>query len=536
MTKKYLNIEEVRDMFCETARLMLDEEGYLCDLDRHIGDGDHGRNMSEGFREVLEELPRMQYTCVEDVFLAVGTILMDISGGASGVLFGTMFVSGVVKRRKSYTMTLQDFSEIFRVSLDAIISRGKSHPGDKTLVDALEPAVRSLEESADQEAAFPEALQKAAQAAKGGAESTRDMAAMRGRARYFDGRGLGLQDPGATSVWLIFRGMSRWADEHDWSDGADREQVITLTLNPCQDKTIDIASMQYTGTNKILGVQSDISGKGINVSMVLHGFGMQTRCLGFNYSEDARIVERFLDNQGIPYDFVRVPGLLRTNIKIFERDKGCMTEFNESGLSVPKEAVNKLIENILHYSERAKILTLSGSIPSGVPVNIYRHIISEANLTGCRTILDTSGAALAEGIKARPFLIKPNMDELTGVYREALESGRTMTEIACGLVEDGISYICLSMGDRGAYLVCMNGIYYAPAVPVTVRGVQGAGDSMVAGMCRAILEGRSDADILAYGMAAAAGSLEYTGTKLCQEQDFRRLLGSVRVEKREQIL
>lgn len=226
--KNYLNIEEVQNMFCFAAEKMMEKEGYLTEIDVLAGDGDHGRNMSIAFSEVTEELPRMQFTCVEEVFLAVGTIIMDFCGGASGVLFGTLFVSGTVRRQKHFTMGLLDLAEIFRVSLEALKYRGKAKLGDKTMIDALEPAVSAIEQSASQGSQFAEGIQKAAEAARLGAENTKTMKASLGRARYYPDKGIGLLDPGAVSVWIIFDAMAKWAREQNWEAGDTEYQVTTL--------------------------------------------------------------------------------------------------------------------------------------------------------------------------------------------------------------------------------------------------------------------------------------------------------------------
>ncbi len=531
--KNYLNIEDLKNMFCFAAGEVKAREGYLTELDIPVGDGDHGRNMSIAFGEVEFELPRMRFTCVEEVFLAMGTIIMDTCGGASGVLFGTMFVSGTVRRQKHFTISLEDIAEIFRISLDALMARGKAKPGDKTMIDALEPAVRAFELAAEKDYPLKDGLCMAAEAARAGMEHTKELQARFGRAKYYPEKGLGLQDPGATSAWIIFQAMADWAKKQDWTEAKTDYQVTTLTLNPCVDKTINIDSMIYSGTNKIRSVQNDISGKGINVSAVLRNFGVTTRCLGFNYSEGARVVDKFLDDLEIPHDFVRVPGHLRTNIKIFEQSSRTMTEFNEAGLSVPKEALSKLMEKIEECTEKTAILTLSGSLPKGVPVNIYRNIIQKANLTGCKTILDASGNTLLEGIKAVPYMIKPNVQELMGAFEEEIRRGKTLDDIVRFLLAQGIHYICLSAGDRGTYMATQEKILYAKPLKLVVRGVQGAGDSMVAGMCAAILQEKSDEEVLAYGMAAAGGSLERSGTLLCQKEDLERLLPLVEIREAE---
>ena len=533
--KAYLNIEEMKEMFSYVGDQILEKQNYLTELDQFTGDGDHGRNMAMSFHRLRFELPRMHFTCVEDVMRAVGTVIMDIGGGASGVLFGTLFVSGTVRREKHFVMTLEDLEEILRVSLDALISRGKAKPGDKTMIDALDPAIRELERCAEEDVPMDQGLARMAEAARVGMEKTKDMPASFGRTSYRPDRGVGMIDPGAASIWIIFQGMADWAQAQHWDDAESEYQVTTLMLNPCIDRTIDVDRILQGGTHKVLDVQTDVSGKGINVSTVLKHFGITTRCLGFNYSEGARTVERALDSNEIPYDFVRVPGHLRNNIKIFEKETRAMTEFNERGLSVPKEALRKLLDKIDECAAHTKILTLSGSMPEGVPFNTYRNIIESVNLKGCITILDTSGAAFREGLKGIPYLVKPNVEELKSSFAEEIAGGKTIDDIVRMLLASGISYICLSAGNHGAYLAGKDGILYAEPLDIEIRGVQGAGDSMVAGMSMAILQDKTPEEMLAIGMAAAGGSLERRGTKLCEKEDLERLLPLVHVRKVDRI-
>ena len=106
--KNSMNAEQLKNMFLSVAQKIVDSEDFLTEIDIKIGDGDHGIGMSVGFRNVLKELPKCQFTGAEDVFKMVGTILLDTMGGASGVLFGTMFISGIIKRPVSEEMKLSD--------------------------------------------------------------------------------------------------------------------------------------------------------------------------------------------------------------------------------------------------------------------------------------------------------------------------------------------------------------------------------------------------------------------------------------------
>lgn len=210
MMAEYITSSQVKEMFLSVADTIVKNEAYLTEIDMKIGDGDHGTGMALGFRAVLKQLPDKDFAMVEAVFQELGTILLDTMGGASGVLFGTMFISGIIRRQPAATFETADFAECFRVSLDAIKKRGKAKVGDKTMVDALEPAVAALEEAAAGKLNLADGFYCAAKAAESGVEYTKQIKARFGRAKYYGEMAIGLQDAGATSTWLIFKAMSDW--------------------------------------------------------------------------------------------------------------------------------------------------------------------------------------------------------------------------------------------------------------------------------------------------------------------------------------
>ncbi len=525
--KNHITIDELKRMILYTAEQVIRNEAFLTKIDIAIGDGDHGKGMTLGFTEVLRELPLMQFASAEEVFVAAGNVLIDTMGGASGVLFGTMFISGTVRRQPSLTMDLQDFAEIFRYSLDAIKQRGRARVGDKTMVDALEPAVLALEKSVAERDGFCEGMQKAARAAADGVEYTKSLKAHFGRAKYFEEKAIGYQDAGATSVWIIFQAMSDWVEEHFTKWEKYESKVLTVTMNPCVDKTINVDRVERGKTHRLRRVQNDISGKGINVSITLTHFGELTVCLGFNYSADARIVEKALDEQGVQHDFVTVDGGIRTNVKIYENLLGIMTEFNENGGCVGNEEQQLLLERIDSYLEQASVIVLDGSVPEGVSADIYGRMIRMADRRGVKAILDASGDLLREGVKAIPYLIKPNASEFCEAFGVDADDETAILRKAQEIAAGGVEYVCISMGSAGAYLVSRETVLYAEPMRVEIRGIQGAGDSMVAGFCVALNKELPMKELFAYGVAAASGSLRHPGTKLCTKEELEELFPQV---------
>lgn len=209
-----MNADELKKMFTYVAEQVIDNEEYLTVIDKRIGDGDHGTGMSLGFREVKKELNSKDFTNVNDVFQCVGMTLLDTMGGASGVLFGTVFISGIVGLEAREDIDLAGFAGIFEKSLAALKRRGKASVGDKTMVDAFEPAADALLEGTKSGLTLLEGFERAAEKAREGKEYTKQCVARFGRAKSYGQTSIGFEDAGAVSVWIIFRSMAQWIKKH----------------------------------------------------------------------------------------------------------------------------------------------------------------------------------------------------------------------------------------------------------------------------------------------------------------------------------
>ncbi|XOQ47763.1 MAG: 1-phosphofructokinase [Eubacteriales bacterium] len=309
--------------------------------------------------------------------------------------------------------------------------------------------------------------------------------------------------------------------------------ITTLTLNPCIDRTVTVDGFAYGGTNHVENFRCDVSGKGINVSIALNNIGEETRCLGFNYVGGGSVLTDFLNQKNISNKFLNVEGLLRTNIKIFDKKTSVMSELNESGHCVTQDCVSELLRMVEEYLPKTTLLVLDGSVPPGVPKDIYKTLTDKAHRFGVKTVIDAYGELLLEGIKARPYLIKPNKDELEEAFGEKIESKADVIRISRKIIAQGVTLVCVSLGKNGAMLVTKEKAYFSAGADIPVRGVQGAGDSLVAGICYAIARGMSCADMLRYGVAVAHGSLVLEGTQMCTKESFEKMLPLIRVEEIE---
>lgn len=187
------------------AKVLAENRDYLVQLDAAIGDADHGANMDRGFQAVMNKMPEISDKDIGTIFKTVGMTLLSTVGGAGGPLYGTFFIQAGTKTSGKMELTLEDWTNALEAALNGVIMRGKAELGDKTMVDALAPAVNALKQAVNEKQPIPQALTASAQAAKTGMEATTPLVARKGRASYLGERSAGHQDPGATSSYMILK-------------------------------------------------------------------------------------------------------------------------------------------------------------------------------------------------------------------------------------------------------------------------------------------------------------------------------------------
>ena len=197
--------DDVLEWIRTSAAVINENSSYLTQLDAAIGDADHGANMDRGFKAVVTKLAENSDKDIGTIFKTVGMTLLSTVGGAGGPLYATFFLQAGMKTAGKMEINLQDWAETLEAALNGVIMRGKAAPGDKTMVDALLPAVNSLKESAAADVPFNTALERSAEAARQGMLATIPWVARKGRASYLGERSAGHQDPGSTSSYLLLK-------------------------------------------------------------------------------------------------------------------------------------------------------------------------------------------------------------------------------------------------------------------------------------------------------------------------------------------
>jgi 1-phosphofructokinase len=308
------------------------------------------------------------------------------------------------------------------------------------------------------------------------------------------------------------------------------DMIGSICLNPCIDRTVEIEEFTYGGMNRILSSREDGCGKGVNVALVARTLGMDAVCAGFLFAENGESIASRLRAAGAGEDCIWLPGKVRTNLKVFDRKNARITEINEAGAFIGEEGRARMVEKVRALAARCDTMVFTGSLPPGCPPDFYETLLN-ATAGQCRCVLDAEGEKLTCGMRAHPFLIKPNQYELELRVGRSLGTLSEIKEAAVQCAREGIAIVAVSMGGDGAMITDGEKSYFAPALKVPVRSTVGAGDSMVAGFLHGLSLGEDLAGVFARGVAAGTAAVMTEGTQLLARADYEKLLARVAIEE-----
>lgn len=289
--------------------------------------------------------------------------------------------------------------------------------------------------------------------------------------------------------------------------------IITVTMNPAIDKTVEIEQLVPNGLNRIQKIEYDAGGKGINVSKTIHELGGESLAMGFLGGNAGKTIENVLTSWNIQHDFIWVEGETRTNTKVFEKSGG-VTELNEPGPVINEARVEELIQKICEHTDKETLVVLAGSIPAGVDKNIYAAITESVHEKGGSVLMDADGELFRNALKASPDIIKPNqveLEEYIGAdYRLSMGELKALAE---KFQNNGIKTVAISMGKGGAMIVRDKFVARCPALSVKAHSTVGAGDAMVAALAYSWDKKLGDEETVRLCMATSAGAVTTVGTK-----------------------
>ena len=303
--------------------------------------------------------------------------------------------------------------------------------------------------------------------------------------------------------------------------------IITVTLNPALDKTVEIPDFSLDAVNRITAMRTDPGGKGLNVSKVIAKLGGTSTAVGVLGGTTGRRIADAMDALGIACQFTFVDGETRTNLKVIDPARHTNTDLNEPGLTVDQETLDHMRDALVAAIRPGDIVVLSGSLPKGAPVDTYGSWTAACRTAGARVFLDADGEPLAHGLAAKPYLAKPNNHELSRLTGRALETADDLLAAARTLIADGVERVVVSMGGDGALFVSADGAYRAEGLRVPVGSTVGAGDSMVAALAYAAEQGMADADTVRLAVATSAANVMCSGSQAAERSAVDELLPRV---------
>ena len=290
--------------------------------------------------------------------------------------------------------------------------------------------------------------------------------------------------------------------------------IYTITLNPALDKQLTVSDICFNDVLIAESVQLDFGGKGFNVSRMLKELNQPSKAVGLLGGQTGRTIETGLKAQGIDVVSIPVSGETRTNVSVVTPGGSKHIKVNEKGPTISESELQQVFQTISENAAKGTLWVLAGSIPPGVDVAVYQRMTQKIKELGGDVVLDTSGAALKQGLLARPKLVKPNLFELSQLTGREITSLQEILDNPAITHAVGAEFVAISAGDKGALLT--DGEKTALCLPPEIQEANpvGAGDAMVAGLSFALYHGYDLEQALMLGVACGTASAMQSGTRM----------------------
>jgi len=303
--------------------------------------------------------------------------------------------------------------------------------------------------------------------------------------------------------------------------------IYTITLNPTIDRTMHFPKLEIGKLNRATRSLTDLSGKGVNVSVALRSFGLESVITGFAAGIYGEILVEGLRRQGYTCEFLQVPGETRSNITVIDEATGITTKLNEPGPHVSQKHINQFQEYLSERVKAGDICIFSGSLPVGAPTLTYAQLISTTKRNGALALIDTSGPALKEACLVQPDLVKPNTEEAEELVSHPLNGPQEIVAGAQEILRLGPRRVLLSMGPRGALFASEGEIWLAQPPKIKEVSAVGAGDAALAGALWAWLQGLPPAEIAHWATAAGTAAALKDGSAMPTMEQIKEIYTQV---------
>lgn len=293
-------------------------------------------------------------------------------------------------------------------------------------------------------------------------------------------------------------------------------------MNPAIDRTIHVDRLAFEDRAYILSSKDSPGGRGINASRVIHAFGGKTHATLPAGGEHGARLENFLSDCGFPVTTIAIRNDVRVNLTITDRH-GLTIKLNELGPRLDRQEIANIAATVEGQLSGASWLMLCGSLPPGVPSDFYAKLVERAKTKGVKTLLDTDGEALSQGIEAGPAVVTPNQQEAERLLNTVLLTRSQSIAAAKRIESFGAASVVLSLGSRGAIGVSNGAVW--EAIPPRVDAISpiGAGDAMAAAVMWAFDRGAEFEDALRWGVATGTASARLPGVSFATLEQAREV-------------
>lgn len=309
--------------------------------------------------------------------------------------------------------------------------------------------------------------------------------------------------------------------------------IYTLTLNPAVDRELTVPAMEFDSVLRAVESRIDFGGKGFNVSRLLRGMDEQSIAVGFLGGTAGELLEKGLKSLGIGTDFVWVTEETRTNVSIVTVSHDHYIKVNEKGPLVDEFRQAELLTKIDALANDGDWWVLAGSLPPGITSDFYARVTRVLNKHGASAILDTSGESLKLGCAEKPYLVKPNTEEIHAITGLPVDSPTEIAAAASEMRRMGAQNVVVSMGKDGALLQTAEASWLTHTPRIQEKNPIGAGDSMVGGLVWALAHEFALKESLGWGVASGAATASLPGTEVGSRSLIEELYSQVRCEPLE---
>lgn len=308
-----------------------------------------------------------------------------------------------------------------------------------------------------------------------------------------------------------------------------KNMIGIVNLNLATDKIYIIKNFKTNDVVRPDDMIANLGGKGINVARVLKALGKDPQIISFAGKENLNIINKRIKKENFDLITIITEGESRECIIIGDPVTNKQTIINEKGIILENRDLVKLKTEFRKFCSNKKLIIFSGSVPQGAPSNIYAVLIRIAKNMKITCFLDTSGQFLEEGIKAKPYMMKPNIFELQDITREKFKTINNVAERALELSKSGIAWVIVSMCEKGV-IYCTGGKCYHALIPlVKMKSAVGSGDSLVAGFAYSHINKFKIEDTIRFSTACAvANSLSVEPGK-CKKRDILNFVNKIKI-------